>query len=130
MENIKDFFEDFGIIGAIMSLIIILFIGMMIDGLCCSKYEYKAIVVDKHYKAEESSVGTGTAYTSKGMAVVTTYQHSDEEYLLIVKDYDGNITTVKCEANLYYDKKVNQEVDCYNKIGFFTKMVWSRYAFQ
>lgn len=120
----KDFFEDEPILTLIFSLIFFAFLFLIVDVMFSESISFSGIVVDKHYKAESSSVGTGTAYTSKGMAVVTTYQSSPEEYSFAVKDRLGNIVTANCEANLYYKKELTQKVECYNDVGFFSKIIW------
>ena len=110
------------IIGGIC-LILVLFCVDMFGGE--DKY-FEGTVIDKHYKAERNSTGTGYGMTSNGkMGVVVTSESEPEKFLVMVKTENAQIFTVKCSAELYYKKEIGEQIECNNYIGYFTGMSWS-----
>ena len=46
----------------------------------------------------------------------------------MVKTENGNVVTVECEPELYYEKQVGQKIDCKAYKGLFTGATWSMYG--
>lgn len=108
----------------IVAILMIAFI--LIDGVASKPEPFYGTVVDKHYKAERTSIATGPAVGTDGtMGVVTTSDFDPEEFLIMVKTEKGNIVTVTCEPELYYQKEVGERIDCTAYKGLFTGMVRS-----
>ena len=103
----------------VAALLVLVFIG--VDGVASEPEAFSGVVVDKQYKAEQNSTGMG--YGGDAGVIVTT-AHDAEEFLLLVKVEDGKIATVKCEPEIYYQKKVGQKIDCKAYRGYFTGWVW------
>jgi len=120
----KYFFKVESLLTAIIVLVALILLFGFVDIFFSKEIPFNGIVIDKHYKSDTSSYGTGVVYTSKGMAVVNTYQSSPEEFLVTVKKPNGEVITVSCEASLYYGKKINQSISCISDVGYFTKNVW------
>jgi hypothetical protein len=120
----KDFFKYEPLTATLLVLIVVIISFGFVDIFFSKEIHFNGIVIDKHYKSESSSVGTGVVYTSKGMAIVNTYQSSPEEFLVMVKKPNGEVFTVSCEASLFYSKKINQSISCVSDVGYFTKNVW------
>jgi hypothetical protein len=126
---IRDMFEDMPIISSIIAIFILGLAFLLIDGIASKPEPFYGSVIDKHYKAERTSVGTGTAVGSNGsVGVVTTTETDTEEFLIMVKTETGEIVTVKCEPELYYEKQVGQKIDCKAYKGLFTGATWSMYV--
>ncbi len=122
-------FEDMPIISSIIAIFILGLAFLLIDGIASKPEPFYGSVIDKHYKAERTSVGTGTAVGSNGsVGVVTTTETDTEEFLIMVKTETGEIVTVKCEPELYYEKQVGQKIDCKAYKGLFTGATWSMYV--
>lgn len=129
METIKDFFRETPILSSIISLLLFGLIFILIDGISINKEPFSGIVVDKHYKAERNSTGTGYGMTSSGKTgVIVTSEHESEKFLVMVKTKSGKIFTVECEPSLYYSKKNGDEIFCHHQIGLFAKSIWSSYG--
>jgi len=120
----KDFFKIESLLTVIIVLVSLILLFGFVDIFFSKEIPFNGIVIDKHYKSESSSYGTGVAYTTKGMAVVTTHQSSPEEFLVMVKKPNGEVITISCEASMYYAKKINQSISCISDVGYFTKEVW------
>lgn len=119
-------FEDMPILSSIIAIVILATAFFLIDGIASKPEAFYGKVIDKHYKAERTSVGTGTAVGSNGnVGVVTTTEVDPEEFLIMVKTESGKIVTVKCEPELYYEKKIGERIDCNAYKGLFSGMVWS-----
>lgn len=126
---IREMFEDMPVISSIIAIFILGLAFLLIDGIASKPEPFYGNVIDKHYKAERNSVGTGTAIGSNGsVGVVTTTETDPEEFLIMVKTETGKIVTVKCEPELYYEKQVGQKIDCKAYKGFFTGSTWSMYG--
>ena len=114
------------------SLIAIFMLGLaffLIDGIAVKAEPFHGSVIDKHYKDERNSTGTGYGMTNSGKSgVILTSEYESEKFLLMVKTEGGNVVTVECEPELYYKKQVNQEIDCEAYKGFFTGVTWSMYC--
>ena len=41
---------------------------------------------------------------------------------------NGNVVTVECEPELYYEKQIGQKIYCKAYKGFFTGSTWSMYG--
>ena len=122
-------FEDMPIVSSIIAIVILATDLFLIDVIASKPEAFYGNVIDKHYKAERTSVGTGTAVGSNGnVDVVTTTEVDPEEFLIMVKTESGQIVTVKCEPELYYQKEVGERIDCNAYKGLFTGIVWSLYG--
>lgn len=122
-------FEDMPIVSSIIAIVILATAFFLIDVIASKPEAFYGNVIDKHYKAERTSVGTGTAVGSNGnVGVVITTEVDPEEFLIMVKTESGKIVAVKCEPELYYQKEVGERIDCNAYKGLFTGMVWSLYG--
>lgn len=126
---IREMFKDMPIVSSIIAIVILGFAFILIDGIASKPEAFYGNVIDKHYKAERTSVGTGTAFSSNGgVGVITTTEIDPAEFLIMVKTESGQIVTVKCEPELYYEKEIGERIDCNAYKGLFTGMVWSLYG--
>jgi hypothetical protein len=122
-------FREMPIIISVSTVIIILLGFILIDGLASKPEPFNGIVLDKHYKPETNSTGTGYGTTSGGQSgVVVTSEHESEKFLLIVQTENGKVVTVQCESKMYYEKQLGQKIYCNAYKGFFTGVVWSMYG--
>lgn len=126
---IREMFKHMPIVSSLIAIFILGLAFFLIDGIASKPEPFYGSVIDKHYKAEITSVGTGTAVGSNGsVGVVTTTETDPEEFLIMVKTETGKIVTVKCEPELYYEKQVGQKIDCKAYKGLFTGATWSMYG--
>lgn len=122
-------FEDMPIVSSLIALFILGLAFFLIDGIASKPKPFYGSVIDKHYKAERNSTGTGYGMTSSGKSgVIVTHEYESEKFLLMVKTEGGQVVTVECEPTLYYEKKVGQKIDCKAYKGFFTGLTWSMYG--
>lgn len=123
---IREMFEEMPIMSSIMALVILAVAFIIIDSTASKPEAFYGNVIDKHYEAQSHRTGTGVGVTSSGnTAVVVTSETEPEKYLLKVRTKGGNIVTVKCSPELYYQKEVGQSIDCIAYKGFFTGNIWS-----
>lgn len=126
---IREMFEDMPIVSSLIAIFILGLAFFLIDGIASKPEPFYGSVIDKHYKAERNSTGTGYGMTSSGKSgVIVTSEHESEKFLLMVKTENGNVVKVQCEPELYYEKQVGQKIDCKAYKGFFTGSIWSRYG--
>lgn len=126
---IRDMFEDMPIVSSLIAIFILGLAFFLIDGIASKPEPFYGTVIDKHYKAERNSTGTGYGMTSSGKScVIVTSEHESEKFLLMVKTDNGKVVTVECEPELYYEKQVGQKIDCKAYKGFFTGSTWSMYG--
>lgn len=119
-------FEEMPVMSSVIALIILGITFIVIDGINTEPKPFYGTVIDKRYKAERNSTGTGYGMTSNGkMGVVVTSESEPEKFLVMVKTESGQIVTVKCSPELYYEKEIGEEIDCVNYVGSFTGMSWS-----
>lgn len=122
---IKEMFEEMPIMSSVIALIILGITFIVIDGINTEPKPFYGTVIDKHYKAERNSTGTGYGMTSNGkMGVVVVSESEPEKFLVIVETENGKIVTVKCSPELYYKKQIGERIECNNYIGYFTGMSW------
>ena len=122
-------FEDMPIVSSLIAIIILGLAFFLIDGIASKPEPFYGTVIDKHYKAERNSTGTGYGMTSSGKSgVIVTSEHESEKFLLMVKTDNGKVITVECKPELYYEKQVGQKIDCKAYKGFFTGSTWSMYG--
>lgn len=122
-------FEDMPIVSSIIAIIILGLTFLLIDGIASKPEPFYGSVIDKHYKAERNITGTGYGMTSNGTSgVIVTSEHECEKFLLMVKTENGNVVTVECEPELYYEKQIGQKIYCKAYKGFFTGSTWSMYG--
>jgi hypothetical protein len=126
MRDLKEMFLDMPIIGSIILVIVLGIAFILVDGICTKPTEFSGIVLDKQYKAERNSTGTGYGMTSSGKSgVIVTTEHEDEKFLVMVKMNNGEAVTAECKANIYYSKEKDSKIDCIINKGLFTGLVWS-----
>lgn len=126
---IRKMFEDMPIVSSIISIFILGLALFLIDGIASKLEPFYGSVIDKHYKAERNSTGTGYGMTSSGKSgVIVTSEYESEKFLLMVKTESGEVVTVECESTLYYKKEVGQKIDCEAYKGYFTGSTWSMYG--
>lgn len=119
-------FKDMPIVSSIIAIVILGLAFFLIDKIGSKPEAFYGNVIDKSYKAERTSVGTGTAVGNNGgVGVVTTTEVDPEEFLIMVKTASGKIVTVKCKPELYYQKEIGERIDCNAYKGLFTGIVWS-----
>lgn len=122
-------FKEMPILSSIMAIIILGCVFMLVDGIASKPKSFYGNVVDKHYKAERRSVGTGTVVGSNGgVGFVTTTEVDPEEFLIMVKTQCAGIVTVRCDAELYYQKELGERIDCNDYKGLFTGLTWGLYG--
>ena len=122
-------FEDMPIVSSLIAIIILGLAFFLIDGIASKPEPFYGTVIDKHYKAERNSTGTGYGMTSSGKrGVIVTSEHESEKFLLMVKTDNGKVITIECKPELYYEKQVGQKIDCKAYKGFFTGSTWSMYG--
>ena len=122
-------FEYMPIVSSLTAIFILGLAFFLIDGIASKPEPFYGTVIDKHYKAERNSTGTGYGMTSSGKSgVIVTSEHESEKFLLLVKTDNGKVVTVECEHELYYEKQVGQKIDCKAYKGFFTGSTWSMYG--
>ena len=122
-------FEDMPIVSSLIAIIILGLAFFLIDGIASKPEPFYGTVIDKHYKAERNSTGTGYGMTSSGKrGVIVTSEHESEKFLLMVKTDNGKVITIECKPELYYEKQVGQKIDCKAYKGFFTGSTWLMYG--
>lgn len=122
---IRDMFEEMPILSSIIALLFSGVLFIIVDMINSDSEPFYGVIVDKHYKAEINSTGTGYGMTSSGkMGMVTTSQRESEDFLVMVKTDRGGIYTVSVSAELYYEKEIGNKIDCVKHIGLFTGIVW------
>lgn len=95
--------------GAILAAIIVILLDMLSS---IGNYEVRTgIVLGKHYVPESlsTSVGTGIVTTPNGTMPVTTVStdYREEEYILVVRRFNGEAENVDCTPDIYYTKSAN-----------------------
>lgn len=126
MGFIKDFFRDVPILSAIMALFIVVLVFLTLDGLFSNKTQFNGIVIDKQYKLESTSVGTGIIHNNNnGPTVISTIDTEPEKFVIIVQSKNGHIYTANSTKEIYYTKSKGQIVNCYHNIGLFSNSIWS-----
>lgn len=122
----KDLFKDMPVISSILIIFLLGIPFLLIDVFASKTEPFNGIVIDKHYKAEINSTGTGSGMIGNGKsAMMMTHQHESEQFLLMVKTNDNKVVTVECKPELYYEKIIGQKIDCNINKGFFTGLNWS-----
>lgn len=122
-------FEDMPIVRSLITIFILVLTFFLIDGIASKPEPFYGSVIDKHYKAERNSTGTGYGMTISGKSdVIVTSEYEIEKFLLMVKTDNGKVVNVECEPELYYEKQVGQKIDCKAYKGFFTGSTWSMYG--
>ena len=110
----------------LVAIIILTVTFFSVDWIGARSETFYGYVVDKHYQAADNSIGSGMVVNSNGdTGVLTTYEQKREKFLLIVKTENGKIVTVECEPELYYGKKINEQIECEVYKGLITGSVWS-----
>jgi len=128
-QMIREMFEDMPIVSSIIAIVVLGLAFILVDGIASKPEAFYGSVIDKHYKAERNSTGTGYGMTSSGIiGFIGTSEHESEKFLVMVKTETGKVVTVECEAELYYAKQVGQKIDCNAYKGFFTGLTWSLYG--
>ena len=117
------------VLGSLIAISILGLAFFLIDEIASKPEPFYGIVIDKHYKAERNSTGTGYGMTSSGKGgVIVTFEHESEKFILMVKTENGKVVTIECEPELYYEKQVGQKIYCKAYKGFFTGSNWSMYG--
>jgi hypothetical protein len=129
IQMIREMFEDMPIVSSIIAIFILGIAFILIDGIASKPKPFYGSVIDKHYKAERNSTGTGYGMTSGGSSgVIITSEHESGKFLLMVKTESGEVVTVECEPELYYEKQIGQKIDCNAYKGLLTGWTWSMYG--
>ncbi len=119
-------FEEWPIASSIIAIVVLGLAFILVDGIASKPESFYGSVIDKHYKAERNSTGTGYGMTSSGKSgVIVTSEHEDEKFLIMVKTESGKVVTVECEPEVYYQKEIGQKIDCNAYKGYFTGWTWS-----
>jgi hypothetical protein len=126
---IREMFKDMPIASTLIAIFFLFFILFLIDGLASKPESFYGSVIDRNYKAEINGTGVGYGMTSSGKGgVIVTSEHQSEKFLLMVKTEKGDVVTVECEPELYYEKQAGQKIHCKHYKGFFTGLIWSTYG--
>lgn len=98
-----------------------------VDAVGSSRDTRHGVVIDKHYQAESSSVGTGYGVTNNGSTgIVVTSSHENEKFILVVETETGEIETIECKASMYYDTDRESTVEYVVNIGLITGIEWKK----
>jgi len=117
------------IVSSIIAIVILGLAFVLIDGFASKPERFYGSVIDKHYKAERNSTGTGYGITSSGKnGIIVTTEHEGEKFLIMVKTESGKVVTVECAPEVYYQKEVGQKIDCNAYKGYFTGWTWSMHG--
>jgi hypothetical protein len=127
IRKIRLIFDDIPIIINILIIILfLLFIFFLIDGIASKPESFYGYVIDKNYKSESNTSGIGYLMTNTGKGgVILTSEYESEKFILIVKNEKGNIVSVECEPEIYYEKQVGQKIYCKAYKGRFTGLTYS-----
>lgn len=119
-------FKDAPLIAVLITLFLSYACFLLVDWAAGRTEFSTGIVVDKQYKAEINTTGTGYGTTTNGQGgVIVTTSHDSEKFLLLAKSITNEIVTVECEPELYYNKEVGQEIEYKTRKGYFTGNDWS-----
>ena len=111
-----------GVFGVLLGFLLLL----LVDGLASTTVQHQGVVLDKHYEAERSGLGTGTAITPDGeVGIVTTTESEPEQFVLMIRTEDQKVITVKCKPELFYQKEVGDAMVYVVNRGLLTGWVWS-----
>ena len=122
---IREIFEDMPFLSCMLIFFILLTAFILTDGIGSKPEAFSGHVVDKHYKPESVTTGTGLLSNSNGGAgVISTVEVDSEAYLIMVRTEQGKIVTVKCEPELFYRKEKNSLIECEAYRGLFTGLIW------
>ncbi len=121
---IREFFKDNPLFSSTILILILGIAFILIEIFFCNKETFYGKVMDKQYKSETTSVGTGTIVNPNGSVGVVTTNVDPEEFLIMVKTENGKIVTVKCEPELYYEKQIGEQIEFNVCKGFLTKTIW------
>jgi hypothetical protein len=131
MRQLIEFFEDMPIIGIIVTLMVLVFLFVLVDGAASIPTSLSGEVVGKHYEPMRTSIGNGNGLGNEGGVVTTTTTEiTPEKFLIMVKTENDEIITVKCSPELYYREKVGDTIDLYVYEGFFTGINYGAYGVQ
>lgn len=122
---IRELFEDMPGIMTIFCILILIMGFFLLDSVMGIPEHHTGTVVDKHYKPERHSSGTGVGMAGGKTAVVYTSSHESEAFLLMVKTSEGRIETVKCEPELYYEKEIGNNLEFKIRKGRATGFKWN-----
>ncbi len=114
---------------SLLTGVILLIVLFILDGVYSIPERHNGVIVDKQYKPESNSTGTGIGTTSNGSTtIVTTSEHESEQFIIILKTNSGVIITAESKSELYYSKSIGEKVkyDVYK--GYFTGVIWGRLA--
>jgi hypothetical protein len=128
---IRELFKNIPIDSIIISIIILVFSFIIIDGIASKPETFFGNVIDKQYNAGYNITGTGYDMSTTGkVGVIVTHEYKREGFLLMIKTEKGMILTVECDPELYYEKKIGQKIYYNDYKGFFTGLSWSIYCFR
>lgn len=108
----------------IVILIVSFLVCFSIDIFAYQSEKLNGIVIDKHYKGEQTSIGTGAVYVNGKVGVTTNVNVDSEKFLVMVKMLDENIVVVDCSAELYYKKEKGDILFFEYSTGYFTDIVY------
>lgn len=95
-----------------------------IDFFAYQSKKLNGIVIDKNYKGEQTSVGTGTVFVNGKVGTTTNVSVDSEKFLVMVKMLDEDVVTVDCSAELYYKKEKGDILFFEYYTGYFTDIVY------
>ena len=123
---IRTFFKEAPYVAGIFGVLLGFLLLLLVDGLALTTVQHRGVVLDKHYEAERSGLGTGTAITSDGeVGIVTTTESEPEQFVLMIRTEDQRVITLKCTPELFYQKDVGDAMVYAVHRGLFTGWVWS-----
>lgn len=121
----KQFFERLPMLEIFLFIFFLGLAFILVDVFCTETHEFSGVVLDKHYKAEKTAIGTGIVSTPQGIGAVTTVSIDPENFLVMVKAEDGSIYTAECSPEIFYSKERGSRIVCKKNKGVFTGLVWS-----
>lgn len=121
--NTPELFWFLDVITLFIALVIIYGIYSLIDSVFSIAYESTGKIIDKLYKPDHSSSGTGVGMTSGGqMAMVSTSNYDPEEWFFVVKDDEDNaVIKVFCSMEFYYKHSLGDKIEFEWELGRLSK---------
>jgi len=121
---IRDLFKELPEVAWLTTLLLLTLAFLILDIAMAVPEHHLGTIVDKQYKPERNSSGTGVGMAGGKTAVVYSSSHESEAFLMMVKTYDGHVETTNCPPDLYYQKEIGDPLEFVIRQGRFTGVDW------